>query len=106
VHVELLGEPVPRELDEIVRDFEPVLLERDQIATIVVIIDPAAPHFGVAVASLTAVLRAVFDERADRGVDDAMVVPPCVAKVALEQVAVPLVGERHQQDRVTVADVA
>jgi hypothetical protein len=34
-----------------------------------------------------------------------VVVPPGVAQVALEQLAVALVGERHEDDRVAVGDV-
>ena len=105
VDVALVPDPVPRLLDEVVRNLQAVLLQRDQVAAVVVVIDPAPPHLRVALAVLAAVLGAVLDERADGGVHDAVVVPPRVAQVALEQFAVALVGERHQQDRVAVADV-
>ena len=64
------------------------------------------PHLGVALTVLATVLRAVLDEGTDGGVDDTVVVPPCVTQVALEQLAVVLIGQGHQQRRVTVRDVA
>ncbi len=41
----------------------------------------------------------------DRGVDDAVVVPPCVAQIPFEQRTIALVGQGHQQDGVAVGDV-
>src|SRR5439155_196971 len=104
VDVALVPDAVPALLDEVVRDRQAVLLERHEVAAVVVVIDPAPPHLRVAVAVLAAVLRPVLDERADRRVDDAVVVPPGVAQVALEQRAVALVRERHEDDRVAVGD--
>ena len=40
-----------------------------------------------------------------RGVDNRMIVPPRVAEISFEQLAVSLVGQRHQDDRVAVGDV-
>ena len=105
VHVVIFGDALPGQFDEVVRDLQTVLLERDEIAAIVVVIDPAAPHLRVALAAFAAIFGAVFDERPDRGVDDAVVVPPRVAQIAFEQLAVAFVGQRHEQDRIAVADV-
>ena len=105
VHVALVPDLVPGLLDQVVRDDQAVLLQRDEVAAVVVVVDPPTPHLRVALAVLAAVLRAVLDEGADRGVDDAVVVPPRVAQVALEQLVVALVGQRHQQRGVAVADV-
>jgi len=87
------------------RNRQAVLLERHQVAAVVVVIDPATPRLGVALAVLAAILGAVLDKRPDRGVHDRVVVPPRVAEIALEQLPVALVGERHQDDRVAVGDV-
>ena len=106
VDVALVPDPVPRLLDEVVGDRQAVLLQRDEVRPVVVVVDPAAPGLGVGLAILAAVLGAVLDERADRGVHDGVVVPPRVAQVALEQLAVALVRERHEDDRVAVGDVA
>ena len=106
VDVALVPDPVPRLLDEVVRDRQAVLLERDEVGAVVVVVDPAPPRLGVALAVLAAVLGAVLDERADGRVHDRVVVPPGVAQVALQQLAVALVGERHEDDRVAVGDVA
>jgi len=46
----------PRLFDEVVENLQAVLLERDQVATIVVIIDPPSPHLRIAFAILAAVL--------------------------------------------------
>ncbi len=105
MHVALVDDALPRLLDEVVRDRQAVLLQRHQVAAVVVVVDPAPPHLGVALAVLAAVLGAVLDERADGRVDHAVVVPPRVAQVALQQRPVALVGQRHQQDRVAVGDV-
>src|SRR3954447_10218370 len=96
VDVALVPDAVPGFLDQIVRDRQAVLLERDQVRAVVVVVDPTPPHLGVALAVLAAVLRAVLDEGADGGVDDRVVVPLRVAEIALEQLAVALVGERHE----------
>ena len=105
VHVALVPDLVPRLLDEVVRDDQAVLLQRHEVGAVVVVVDPAAPHLGVGLAVLAPVLGAVLDERADGGVHHPVVVPPRVAQVALEQLVVGLVGQGHQQRRVTVADV-
>ena len=105
VHVALVPDLVPRLLDEVVRDDQAVLLQRHEVAAVVVVVDPPAPHLRVGLTVLAAVLRAVLDERADGGVHHAVVVPPRVAQVALEQLVVVLVGQRHQQRGVAVADV-
>jgi len=105
VDVALVPDPIPRLLDQVVRDHQPVLLERHQVAAVVVVVDPATPHLGVAVALLAAILGAVLDERPDRSVDDGVVVPPGVAQITLEQLPVALVRERHQDDRIAVGDV-
>ena len=106
VDVALVPDPVPGLLDQIVRDRQAVLLQRDQVGPVVVVVDPAPPGLRVGLAVLAAVLGAVLDERADGGVHDGVVVPPGVAQVALEQLAVALVRERHEDDRVAVGDVA
>ena len=105
VHVALVPDLVPRFLDEVVRNDQAVLLQRHEVAAVVVVVDPPAPHLGVGLAVLAPVLGAVLDERADGGVHHAMVVPPRVAQVALEQLVVALVGQRHQQRGVAVGDV-
>src|SRR4051794_23156523 len=105
VDVALVPDPVPGLLDEVVRDGEAVLLERDQVAAVVVVVDPATPHLRIGLPVLAAVLGAVLDEDADRGVHHRVVVSPRVAPVALEQLPVALVGERHEQGRVPVGDV-
>ncbi|KAF0965699.1 hypothetical protein MLGJGCBP_01125 [Rhodococcus sp. T7] len=105
VDVALFGDPLPRLLDQVVRNRQTVLLERNEVAAVVVVVDPPPPHLGVALPVLAAVLGAVLDEGADRGVDDAVVVPPRVPQIAFEQWTVPFVGEGHQQDRVAVGDV-
>src|SRR5918997_4673148 len=68
VDVALVPDPVPGLLDEVVRDRQAVLLERDEVGAVVVVVDPAPPHLGVGLAVLAAVLCAVLDERAPRGV--------------------------------------
>ena len=105
VHVALVPDLVPGLLDEVVRDDQAVLLQRHEVAAVVVVVDPPTPHLGVALAVLAAVLGAVLDERADGRVHHAVVVPPRVAQVALEQLVVALVRQRHQQRGVAVADV-
>ena len=105
VHVALVPDLVPRFLDEVVRDDQAVLLQRHEVGAVVVVVDPAAPHLGVGLAVLAPVLGAVLDERADRRVDHPVVVPPRVAQVALEQLVVGLVGQRHEQGGVAVGDV-
>src|SRR3954468_7525308 len=105
VDVALVPDLVPGLLDEVVRDDEAVLLERHEIAAVVVVVDPPPPHLRVALAVLATVLGAVLDEGADRGVDDPVVVPPRVAQIALEELVVALVGERHEEGGVAVADV-
>ena len=106
VDVALVPDLVPRLLDQVVRDDQAVLLERYQVGAVVVVVDPAAPHLGVGLAVLAPVLGAVLDERADRRVHHPVVVPPGVAQVALEQLVVALVGQRHQERGVAVGDVA
>ena len=105
VDVALVPDLVPRLLDEVVRDDQAVLLQRHQVAAVVVVVDPPPPHLGVGLAVLAPVLGAVLDERADGRVHHTVVVPPGVAQVTLEKLMVALVGERHQQRRVAVADV-
>ncbi len=105
VDVALVPDLVPGFLDEVVRDDQAVLLQRYEVAAVVVVVDPPPPHLRVALPVLAAVLGAVFDEGADRGVHHTVVVPPGVAQVALEQLMVALVREGHQQRRVAVADV-
>src|SRR4051794_19412410 len=106
VDVALVPDAVPGLFDQIVRDRQAVLLEGNQVGAVVVVVDPAPPHLGVALAVLAPVLGAVLDERADGRVHHRVVVPPRVPQVALEQLAVALVGERHEDDRVAVGDVA
>jgi len=101
-----LGGALPGLLDQVVWDDQTVLLQRYQVGPVVVVVDPAAPHLRVGLAVLAAVLGAVLDERADGRVHHAVVVPPRVAQVALEQLAVVLVGQGHQQGGVAVGDVA
>jgi hypothetical protein len=43
VDVALVPDPVPGLLDQIVRDDEPVLLERDEVGPVVVVVDPPPP---------------------------------------------------------------
>ena len=105
VDVALLPDLLPRLFDQVVRDDQAVLLQRDEVGTVVVVVDPTTPHLRVGLAVLAAVLRAVLDERADGGVHHAVVVPPRVAQVALEQLAVVLVRQRHEQGGVAVGDV-
>src|SRR3954452_3690141 len=64
VDVALVPDAVPGFLDQIVRDRQAVLLERDQVRPVVVVVDPAPPHLGVALAVLATILGAVLDERA------------------------------------------
>ena len=87
------------------RNDQAVLLQRHEVAAVVVVVDPPAPHLGVGLAVLAPVLGAVLDERADGRVHHPVVVPPGVAQVALEQLVVLLVGQRHQQGGVAVGDV-
>ena len=87
-------------------DLEPVLLEREQVGPIVVVEHPALPQLGVALLLLVAILGRVLDEDADAGVDDAVVLPPGVAEVALEELVVLRMLEQHQQDAEAVVDVA
>src|SRR5919112_1158166 len=105
VYVVLVVDSVPRLLDQIVRDLQAVLLERGQIATIVVVVDPPPVHLRVAFAVFTTVLGAVVDKRSDRRVHDRVVVPPGVAQVALEQILVLVIAHRHNQRGVAVADM-
>ena len=102
VHVVLVDDAVPRLLDQVVRNRQTVLLQWQKVTAVVVVVDPAAPHLGVGLAVLAAVLGPVLDEGADRGVDDAVVVPPRVAQIPFQQWTIALVGQCHQQDRVTV----
>jgi len=83
-----------------------VFLQRHEIAAVVVVIDPPPPRLGVALAVLATVLGSVLDERSDGSVDDGVVVPPGIAQIALEQFAIALVCQRHEDDRVAVGDVA
>src|SRR5689334_23356875 len=55
VYVALVPNLVPGLLDEVMRDHEPVLLERYKVAAVVVVVDPSSPHLGVALAFLAAV---------------------------------------------------
>src|SRR6185312_16169605 len=64
VDVALLPDLLPRLLDQVVRDDQAVLLQRDEVGTVVVVVDPTTPHLRVGLPVLAAVLRAVLDERA------------------------------------------
>src|SRR5258706_2529400 len=105
VDIALAPDAVPRFLDEVMGPLEAILLERHQVAAVVVVIDPPPPRLRVALAILAPVLGAVLDERADRRVHHRVVVPPRIAEIASEELAVALVSQRHQDDRVAVRDV-
>src|SRR5215217_915112 len=83
VDVVLVPDPVPRLLDQIVRDRQTVLLERHQVAAIVVVVDPPPPLLRVALAVLAPVLGTVVDEYAEYRDHHRMVVPPGVTQIAL-----------------------
>ena len=69
-------------------DLDAVFLERQHVGAIVILVDPAVPQLRVGFLVLVAVGGAVFDERADRGVDDRVVLPEGVFQIALEQLMV------------------
>ena len=60
-------------------DLDAVFFERQHVGAIVVFVDPAVPELRVGFLVLVAVGRAVFDECADGGVDDRVVLPEGVA---------------------------
>src|SRR5205085_1134835 len=74
MHIALVGDAVPGFLDVLVMDLQTVLLQRHQIAAIVVIVDPAPPHLREAVPLLATILGPVLDEGADSCVDESVVV--------------------------------
>src|SRR6266699_3936453 len=92
MHVSLVRNAVPGLLDVLVVDLQTVLLQRHQIAAIVVIIDPAPPHLGVAFPLFATILRSVLDEGADSCIDESVVVPEGILQVALQQQLVIGVG--------------
>ena len=96
VVVEAVPDPVPGVLDHVVGDLETVLLQRHQVAAIVVVVVPAAPHLGVGLAVLAPILGAVVDESTDCGVNDEVLVPQGVDQVPLQQLLVLLVLRRHE----------
>ncbi|OMP13571.1 hypothetical protein COLO4_01399 [Corchorus olitorius] len=87
-------------------DLDAVFLQRQHVGAVVILEDPAVPQLGVGFLVLVAVLGAVFDDRADGGIDDHVVLPEGITDVAFQQqVVVRLLQHRHQHG-MAVADVA
>src|SRR5205085_5561355 len=95
VDIACIGYAVPSFLDVLVMNLETILFERHKIAAIVVVIDPATPHFGIALAIFATVLRAILNEGADSGIDQRMVVPEGIAQVAFEQRTIIGISQSH-----------
>ena len=106
MHIALVGDTVPGLLNILVVDLQTILLQRHQIAAVVVIVDPAPPHLCIALAILATVLRSVFNEGTNCRVDDAVVVPEGVLEVAFQQQLVFRIGQSHQKRGIAIADVA
>src|SRR4029077_4982679 len=80
--VAVLPDLLPGFLDEVMRNDQAVLLERHEVAAVVVGADPPAPHLRLASPRLATVLGAVLDQRADGRVHHMVVIPPDVSQIA------------------------
>ena len=88
VDVVFLDDAIPGGGDVVVMDLDAVLLERQHVGPVVIFVNPAMPQLGVGLLVLVAVGRAVFDEGADGGVDDRVVLPERILQIALQQLMV------------------
>src|SRR5260221_3444436 len=89
-----------------VLNLDALLLQREQVSSVVVIKNPALPEFSIGFAILIPIFGAVLDESSDSGVDDGVVLPKRVPDISLQEVVVlGVVDDRHQH-RVAVTDVA
>ena len=105
VDVVLLDDPVPSCADVVMMNLHAVLLQRQHVRAIVIFVNPTVPELCVRLLVLVAVGGAVLDQRTDRCIDNGVVLPKCVTKIALQQqVIAGVINQRHQQ-RVTIADV-
>src|SRR5436309_3190228 len=105
MHITLVRDAVPGLLDVLMVDLQSILLQRHEIAAIVVIVDPASPHLREAFPLLATILGPILDEGADSCVDETVIVPESVLEVALQEQLVIGVGQSHQQCSIPVADV-
>lgn len=82
--VVVLYDAIPGGLNVVVVNLYAVLLERQQVSSIVVIENPALPQFSVRFAVLVAIFGAILDKGPDRGIDYRVVLPKRVANIALQ----------------------
>src|SRR5258708_34750424 len=106
MHVALIGDTVPGLLNVIVMNLQAILLQRHQVTTIIVVVDPAPPHLRIALAILATVLRSVLNEGTNCRVDDTVVIPESVLEVAFQQQVVFGIGQGHQESGIAIADVS
>ncbi len=95
MHIPLVRDAVPGFFNVFVVDLQTVFLQREQIAAIIVVVNPAPPHLRIALAILAAILRSVLNEGTNGRVNEAVVVPECILEVAFQQQSVFRVGESH-----------
>src|SRR5258708_748968 len=93
-------------LNVIVMNLQAIILERHQVTTIIVVVDPAPPHRRIALAILATVLRSVLNEGTNCRVDDTVVIPESVLEVAFQQQLVFGIGQGHQESGIAIADVS
>ncbi len=106
MNIALVRDAVPGFLNIVVMNLQPVLLQRHQVAAIVVIIDPAAPHLRVALAILAAIFGSVLDERPNGSINQRVIVPESIAEVALQQWPILGVSQSHQESSIAVTNMA
>ena len=81
----LLGDPFPSCGYVIMMDLDAVFFHRKHVGPVIILIDPAMPHLGIAFLVLVTVRGAVFDERPDSGIDDRVVLPESILQIAFDQ---------------------